>query len=234
MNIYNLEDKIVIQVEELQEETLPIDYAVYEYTTKGCTKQDPILTGPLLEGKKAYLKLPDGKYNILVLDPEGQLGDIQQDFYVFYNRLPELVSNFQRLVCTESCQGCDKDTTEELLKLFYNVTIFLNCTGLIEDLPTYRALSCKHNRASVKEDENRNYYGRYNFKFGGHATQLILMFLLELYKLNISKARENNIDLAIIENMFKLEEIKACLLNSNVLYDDLESLINLINCQCNE
>ena len=234
MNIYNLEDKVVVQVEELITETLGVDYAVYGYNTSGCTYEDPVLTGPLLEGNKAYLKLPDGKYRIVILDPQGQLGDIEEDFYVFYNRLPELVLSFQKLACTENCQGCDKDTTEELLKLFYNVTIFLNCTGLIEALPAYRFLSCKHNQASKKEDENRNYYGRYNFKFGDHATQLILMFLLELYKLNISKAREINTDLTVIENMFKLEEIKACLLNSNILYDDLESLINLINCQCNE
>ena len=233
MNIYNLEDKIVIQVEELIIETLDVDYAVYGYNTSGCTYEDPVLTGPLLEGNKAYLKLPDGKYRIIILDPQGQLGDIEEDFYVFYNRLPELVSSFQKLVCTENCEGCDKDTTEELLKLFYNVTIFLNCTGLIEVLPAYKFLSCKHNKAIQKEDENRRYFGRHNFKFADYTTQLVLMFLLELYKLNTSKPREFNSHSDIIDNMFKLDSIKNCLLKSNVFYDNVESIINMINCECN-
>lgn len=230
MNIYNLNNAVVIQVEELEGEVVTLDYSVSKYDTTGCLSDTPITTGVIPEDHVVNLTLPDGYYKIIAIDPLGDFPDFEQDFFVFYNIVPRLASEIQKISCGQLCNSCKEESIEDLFKLFYEVTIYINCIGLLKILPMYRHLSYEYTSTLNTAKQRESLYGKFNFNYKESLYELFLVFLLELYENNISLSRKNNTDLEIIKSMFRLKEIRNCLDNSAVGFRYLDSILNQIDC----
>lgn len=234
MNIYNLNNKVVVHIDELEGDIPVLDFAIYKYDYSDCLSNDVFLAGAISQNDKTFITLPDGKYNILVIDPLGVYADIRQDFYVYYNTLPRFVCEIRKLACNQFCNNCNKSSLEDILKLFFEITIYLNCTGLIDKLSTYRYLSCKLNSTLATSKQMESLYGKFKYDYEKSLFELFIIFLTELHEISLLSNREDNDHVAIINNMFRLEEIKTCLNTSSINFNYLDTLINPTNCTCYE
>lgn len=234
MNIYNLNNKVVVHIDELEGDIPVLDFAIYKYDYSDCLSNDVFLTGTISQSDKTFVNLPDGKYNILVVDPLGTYVDIKQDFYVYYNTLPRFICEIQKLSCNQFCNNCNKSSLEDMLKLFFEITIYLNCTGLIDQLSTYRYLSCKLSGTLDTSRQMESLYGKFRYEYEKSLFELFVIFLTELHENSLLSNREDNDHVDIINSMFRIEEIKTCLNNTAIDFNYLNTLTNQINCTCYE
>lgn len=253
MNIYNKPGKVVIIVEEYNIGLLPpaedspiidttnvigMEYLIYQYDTAGCLFATPVTSGIIsLEDATAEINLPDGKYYVEVslLNAEQiSTEPIAKNFYVIYNRLPELTKELKEVFCSVSCKDCKELTVEKLLKVFFNIILFLNCINLIEDLPAFKKLNCKYNEILASACEKGKFYGKFNFDYKNILLELLATCIIEIYNREISQLRESNLDINNIKSLFKVDSLKLCMYDSNIIFEDVLNTIKQINCECHE
>lgn len=243
MNIYNINNKVVVEIEELPEligNTLPLDlfFSVSKYDVNGCLELEPTLTGPVTPNFVVDLVLPDGKYNIDISGLEGfdnYNGNLNQDFFAIYNRIPYLVEAINTVICYKDCKNCNSENcTDTLLKTFLQFNLFLTCTGLVEVMPGYKKINCEYNEILSKACEYETFYGKFKFDYSEAIRKILAVGLIELYTREASQIRVLNSDITLIQNMFQMLSFDKCLYDIRFSLDTILTYINNAKCTCNE
>lgn len=250
MNIYNTPDKVTIIAEEygnvatlegsyspLPESVTSLEYLIYKYDTNGCLYRTPVTSGSIsLEDAKVDLQLPDGKYLVeisVVSTEELSYTPLQEDFYVIYNRLPSLLKTISDVLCSNNCHNCQEVSEESILKAFFNLVLFLNCTGLIEDLPAFKAINCGNNSLLEESCRLEKYYGSFSFDYSSKTLKLLALAIVEMYLREIRTLRADDQNLPTIKSMFNITGLEKCLYKMDFNLDEIVRIINQINCDCN-
>lgn len=237
MIISNRQDSVLFKL--LPEETsfITASYAIYKVDSRGCLDSTPFLTGPMTL-ELLSLVLSDGNYFIRV-STENNVNHIEQYFYVFYNQLPGILKTIKKLFCNSAnnCNDCENTEEKDTLSLyqdFYKTVLPLLCMGLLDELPATKSLLCKHNTILLNSEEHKKYYGSFNYDFKDKIKEFFIYFYTELYRTQMNLIKDSESDTLIIKKMFSFEEIQKCLYQSGIDLQEIMSIINNLNCNCNE
>ena len=247
MYIYNKKNSVKIVVDELPDYANK-EFRIFPISSKGCVGDKAIYVGSLDSEGRAEMNLPDGMYLFSTDfisysgdDITTTIGDIldkdqlSQAFKVYYNFLPELIRILKDSFCRENCNNCKGEYTEEtILKDYFRISLYLNCSGLLLDLPAVRKAICDQNEILSSACQFQNYYGRFNYSYVKSIKKIFSYLFASLYKYTLYNIRDEDINFSDFENMFEYSAIKRCLYNSDIVLDDLFCDINKLNCSCDE
>lgn len=209
-----------------------ISYAIYKLTDSGdCYETVPVTSGIVLPDFKFEAFLPDGKYKIRITPEYSSSYTEEQEFFVYYNRLPEIIRTLRKIFC--KCSDCSPNP-EKLNEEFFKLMMYLNCTGLIQYLPGLKAKICSINRILSEKEEYKSYYGDFKFDFEAKIKEIFAYFYAELYNKNIDNVVDESTELPAYNIMFNVGTIEKCLYDSNMDLQDIITNINKANCLCNE
>lgn len=240
MNIYNLKNRVVVDLQDLIEligdtSLDTVSFSVYGYESKDCLNTEMVLSGPIPDDFMVSAVLPDGKYQIALEGLPGELGIIEQDFYVLYNKLPKLVEDISDIFCNADCTNCSEDLISlKLNKIFFETNLFLSCTGLGEELVRYKKLSCELNEVLNKACEYEKYFGNFKFDYEKSIKDLLATFLIEVYVKEVSQIRLLNTDITEIDSLYNIKALERCLYTNKINMKDILCDINNAKCNCDE
>ena len=147
------------------------------------TEEDKIYSTNLLLGT---LKLNE-------FDPEDtDIKYLTQEFIVFYNFLPYLTDTIIKSLCNSApCNNCDdKDEDKVLLERYYQVSMYLNCTGLYDKLPVLKSFVCDQTNMLIDRCEYIRYYGKFIFDYSDNIKKYFAYLYANLYKATILNIKE--------------------------------------------
>lgn len=229
MNIYNTSEGIYLVPSSLEDHS-ESTYGIYEIDSNGCQESSPFLQGPI---SSTPIEVPDGKYRIII-DNENPSLVQSYNFIVFYNYFPYFLSTLKKLICNGKCRECNLEGNNKLLEGFYQIFLYLQCTGILENLQLLKSKACEQFRKLKKEKDYESFYGKFVFKTEEHIKDFLANAYAGLYYLATNQIFESEEYLEKVGNMFELENTKTCLYDAGYdIKEFLEEADNL-NCNCDE
>lgn len=260
MYIYNKKKSIKIVVDELPNYANK-EFYIYQFTPEGCVIKTAILNSTLDEKGTAEITLKDGRY-IFCMDyiiPDELPNDdsleqdngkpdlpttppeydpnrdyLSQEFIVFYNFLPELITTIKDSFCKDNCVDCiTEDKEENILKSYYRISLYLNCTGLFNELLLLKRSMCEQNKILDYRCEYSKSYGTFKFNYIDSIKKVLSYLYANLYRLTILNIKDDETDLKDFNSLFEVELIKKCLYLSGVDLERVFCEIETLKCDCN-
>lgn len=175
--------------------------------------------------------IPDGEYEVVVTGGDGT--EEAQKFSVFYNLLNFILEDMKFLFCSDNCTDCSEvDLEKEYLKTMANLSLFLNRSTLLEELPRLKYLSKRISKILIENLLQKRYYGKFNFSYKQELHTFFVYFYSELYSYQKNKLKDLNLDILLIDEVFFYPEVRRCLSTTSLTLESASKFLSDLNINC--
>lgn len=234
MTIYNLKNGVQVSITEDIDGYIGASYVVNKIGITGCAENNIVAQGTVSDTNDFKVTLDDGIYKVTVTPNNiGLNPTISSNFVVFYNYLPCLVEDIKSVLCSDFCNECTEESkSDSLLKKFYSTIMYLNCLGLLPELPLTRKISCKHFHNYKKEKESLCNYGKFNFDYNNKIKEFFTYLYMEIYNKHLTSIKEVDCKEDCLNSVFNFQTISDCITKQGFDTEDIMCQINNLNCNC--